>query len=64
MVAKIHARRRRYRPVGNARNRSSRFKTFLKEADAKKYAEAKGLKGYKIQKAKYGLSKKFKIVLE
>lgn len=64
MVKKIHTRRLRYMPKGKERNRMSRMKTFLTEAAAKKHAESKGLKNFKIVKMNYGLGKKFKIVLE
>lgn len=62
MAKKIHGRRRRYIPEGNERNRKSRFKTFSKEEDAKKYAETLKLKKFKIVKTNYGLGRKFKIV--
>ncbi len=64
MAKKIHTRTRRYVREGPARNRKPRMKTFLEESKAKVYAEKLKLKNYKIVKAKHGLSKKFKIVLE
>ena len=44
------------------RSRSPRLKTFTLEAKAKEYAEKINLKNYEIVKARFGLSKKFKIV--
>ena len=64
MVKKIHTKQWRYVAKGPERNRKPRFKTFLDETKAKAHAESLGLKNYKIIKSNYGLSKKFKIVLE
>ncbi len=64
MAGKIHTRKKRYLPVGNERNRKSRMKTFASEEAAKKYAESLGLKKYIVCRGNYGLSRKFKIVLE
>ncbi len=64
MAGKIHTRRWRYIPKGPERNRKPRLKTFKTEEEAKKYAESLKLKNYRIAKANYGLSKKYKIFLE
>jgi len=64
MAKRLHTRKKRYLPKGPERNRKKRFKTFLDETKAKTYAESLGLKKYKVVKSNYGLSKKFKIVLE
>ncbi len=63
MVKTIHTRRARYIPVGKQRNRASRFKTFLTEEAADKYAKSLKLENYIVKKAQFGLSKKFKIIL-
>ena len=60
----MHTKQWRYVPRGKERNRKPRFKTFLDETKAKEYAEKLKLNNYKIIKARFGLSKKFKIVLE
>jgi len=62
MVKKIHGRRKRYIPIGTSRNRKPRMKTFTTEVVAKAYAEKLELKSYSIEKTKYGLGKKYKIV--
>lgn len=64
MVRKIHTKRWRYIPIGPERNRSKRPKTFLDQTKAKEYAEKLKLKNYKIEKVNFGLSKKYRIVLE
>ena len=64
MTKKIHGRRLRYIPQGKERGRKPRFKTFDTEVAAKKHAETKGLKKYRIYRSNYGIGKKFKIVLE
>ncbi|HLC58313.1 MAG TPA: hypothetical protein VJI68_00470 [Candidatus Nanoarchaeia archaeon] len=64
MVRKMHTRRLRYIPKGNERNRTSRLKTFLTEAAAKKHAEELGIKKFTVIRSKFGLSKKFKIIPE
>lgn len=64
MVKRLHTRRRRYIPVGTERNRQRRLKTFTDESKAKAYAKKLKLEKYKIVKAKFGLSKKYKIILE
>ena len=64
MVKKMHPRQWRYIPKGPERNRKSRFKTFLDEKKAEEHAKKLNLKNFKIVKARYGLSKKYKIVLE
>ena len=64
MAGKLHTRSRRYLPLGAERNRKKRFKTFTDEKKAKSYAEKLKLKNYKVIKARFGLSKKYKIVLE
>lgn len=46
----------------SGRSRSPRLKTFTLEVKAKEYAEKINLKNYEIVKARFGLSKKFKIV--
>lgn len=60
----MHPKQWRYIPRGPERNRKPRMKTFLDETKAKAYAESLKLKNYKIIKSNFGLSKKFKIVLE
>ena len=62
MVIKIHTKQRRYLPRMSGRSRSPRLKTFTLEVKAKEYAEKINLKNYEIVKARFGLSKKFKIV--
>lgn len=64
MTKKIHGRRRRYIPRGKERNRSKRLKTFSTEDAAKKYAQAIGLKNFRVAKTNFGLGRKFKIILE
>ncbi len=64
MPKKVHTKRHRYEPYGNERNRKPRLKTFTDENKAKNYAERLKLKNYKITRSKFGLSKKYKIVLE
>lgn len=51
-------------PAGAERNRKPRLKTFLSEEKAKEYAQSQGYKNFKVVKSRFGLSKKFKIVLE
>lgn len=41
--------------------RKRRAKTFASEEQAKANAEKRGLKGYKIERLNFGISKKFKI---
>jgi len=64
MVKKIHGRRKRYIPISDLRNRKPRMKTFNTEKLAKEYAEKLKIKNYSIEKMRYGLGKKYKIVLE
>ena len=67
-MAKIHTRAKRKlrMQTSRGRNRKPRLKTFKREETAKKYAESKGLKNYKlvnIWSAKKN-KKKIKIVVE
>ena len=62
-MAKIHTRaKRKLRMVGTKkRYRKPRAKTFKTEAAAKKYAEQKGIKNYKLVNLRFSSSKRKKI---
>ncbi|MBU0472356.1 MAG: hypothetical protein KKF89_06435 [Nanoarchaeota archaeon] len=61
-MAKIHTKaKRKVTSKKRARNRAVRPKTFRTEESAKKYAELKGLKSYKLVRIS---DKKIKVVLE
>jgi hypothetical protein len=64
MAKKIHARRKRYMPRGNERNRAPRLKSFLTVEAATKHAQSLGLKKFKIARTNFGLGKKFRIHVE
>lgn len=67
-MAKVHTRvKRKLRmKINRKRNRQPRPKTFKSEEAAKKYAEAKGIKSYKLINLKSSSSKtkKLKIVAQ
>lgn len=67
-MVKMHTRqKRKLRMSGlRGRNRSPKPKTFKSEEAAKKYAEAKGIKGYKLVDVAISRPnvKKLKIVLK
>lgn len=67
-MVKIHTRvKRKFRMVGiSKRRKSARPKTFKTEESAKKYAERKGIKSYKLVNLRSSTSKqkKLKIVVE
>ena len=67
-MVKIHTRvKRKFRMRGTSkRNKPDRPKTFKTEDAAKKYAEGKGIKSYKLTNLKSTTStqKKIKIVVE
>ena len=62
-MAKIHTRvKRKLRMVGTKRrNTPPRPKTFKTEEAAKKYAEQKGIKNYKLFNLRFSSSKRKKI---
>lgn len=62
-MAKIHTRvKRKHRMVGiTGRDRKPRPKTFKTEESARKYAESKGIKSYKLVNLKSSSSKSKKI---
>jgi hypothetical protein len=62
-MAKGHTRRKRkFRMTGlTGRSRKTRPKTFKTEDAAKKYAESKGIKDYKLVNLKSSSSKRKKI---
>lgn len=47
-MAKLHTRQKRYISEARGKNRKKRSKTFKTEESAKGYAEAKGIKNYKL----------------
>ena len=65
-MPKIFSRTRRKRSKTPGRNRAPRPKTFKSKEDAKKWAEAKGLKKYRIEdlKPESEKYKKFRVVAE
>ena len=62
-MAKIHTRvKRKFRMVGSKRRyREKRPKTFKTEEAAKKYAEQKGIKSYKLVNLRSSGSKRKKL---
>lgn len=62
-MAKMHTRRKRkFRMVGSkGRCREPRPKTFKTEESAKRYAESKGIKNYKLVNLKTSSSKRKKL---
>ena len=67
-MVKVHTRvkRKMRMKVNRRRDRQARPKTFKSEAAAKKYAETKGIKSYKLVNLKSSTSKtkKLKIVAQ
>jgi len=47
-MARLHTRHKRYLSNVKGRNRKTKPKTFKNEETAKKYAEAKDIKNYKL----------------
>ena len=71
-MAKLHTRQKRYLGIssylrGNKnifKPKEPRPKTFKSKEAAEKYATANEMKNYEIVKPRFGLSKKFKIILK